>query len=226
MDELKSYALGCIGIVVVIMLVMLVFSIQIVQPGHAAIVTRFGKLDQSARRDGVYIEPLASVNVLVTVIYQLRSDKLFDIFQTIGNESDIQSKLIVPNTSAAVKASTVEYTADNILTDRIQLTEKIKTKLAVILDKNNIDLVNVAVRDISFVDEGFNKSIEEKQIAEQNSEKAKFELETSKITAQKQAALQQSLTPEILQKMWLDKWNGVLPTTLTGTGTNFYLPVQ
>ena len=34
--------------------------------------------------------------------------------------------------------------------------------------------------------------------------------------AEAQALLQQSLTPELIQKMWIEKWNGVVPTYQMG----------
>lgn len=235
--------------IIFVLLFILVTSIRIVQPGQAAIVTRFGKLDEQARYEGTYVEPFANINfydlkvltnssieeagtnnlqavkVEVTTTYKLKGDKLFEIFKTIGSEEDVIHKIIEPNTSAAVKASTTEYDAETLLRSRVELTQKIQDKLGKILGQYNVELQNVAVTNINFTDADFNKSIEQKQIAEQNAEKAKYDLQRVQTEAQQQQALQQSLTPEILQKMWIEKWDGHLPSTVySGNGSNLYLP--
>jgi regulator of protease activity HflC (stomatin/prohibitin superfamily) len=70
-------------------------------------------------------------------------------------------------------------------------------------------------------------------VANQNIAKARQELETTKVEAEKQVAeanaqaesqrvRQQTLTPEILQQQAIAKWNGVLPVYSGDSGNLFF----
>ncbi len=37
---------------------------------------------------------------------------------------------------------------------------------------------------------------------------------------------QQALTPAILEKMWIEKWNGTVPTVITGGNTSTFLDLS
>lgn len=37
---------------------------------------------------------------------------------------------------------------------------------------------------------------------------------------------QQALTPEILEKMWIEKWDGTVPTVITGGNTSAFLDLS
>lgn len=37
---------------------------------------------------------------------------------------------------------------------------------------------------------------------------------------------QQALTPEILEKMWIEKWDGTVPTVITGGNTSTFLDLS
>ena len=101
------------------------------------------------------------------------------------------------------------------------------------LSKYNIEVVDTSIENLGFTEE-FNSSIEKKVIAEQELEKAqteqaKLNLEVEqaakrKVTeaqgiADSNAILSNSYTPEILQKMFIDKWNGTLPNVVGSTGS-------
>lgn len=103
------------------------------------------------------------------------------------------------------------------------------------LEKYGISVLDVSITDFSFSAE-FNKAIEAVQIANQEVAKAKQQLEQAKIDAEKKIAQaegaaqaqrlqQQTLTQELLEQQWIEKWDGKLPT-YTGNGANFYMPVK
>jgi regulator of protease activity HflC (stomatin/prohibitin superfamily) len=51
-------------------------------------------------------------------------------------------------------------------------------------------------------------------------------LATSKAEAESYKLKQSAITPMLLQQMWIEKWNGVLPTTQLGSGTNMMYNVK
>ena len=71
-----------------------------------------------------------------------------------------------------------------------------------------------------FSDE-FNKSIEEKKVAEQRSLTAKFTLERMKLEAEAQKIKQLSLSPLVIQEMAINKWDGKLPSYYSGNNLPF-----
>ena len=90
-----------------------------------------------------------------------------------------------------------------------------------------IILSDVSIIDIKFSDE-FNKAIEAKQVAEQEAKQAIFKAEQAKNDAvarvnmaegqaKAQQLQQQALSPELLQKMAIDKWDGRFPTYMGTT---------
>ena len=120
------------------------------------------------------------------------------------------------------KAATAKKTAEEIITKRQELKQDIDRLLVDRLGQYGIILSDVSIINIDFSAE-FNKAIEAKQVAEQEAKQAIFRAEQAKNDAtarvnmaegqaKAQALQQQALSPELLQKMWIDKWNGVLPT--------------
>ena len=88
-----------------------------------------------------------------------------------------------------------------------------------LIEKYGVIIEDFNLTDFSFSEE-YTKAIEEKQVAEQNLEKAKLEAET-KITKAKgesdaNALLEKTLTKEILTEKFIEKWNGELPDTYAG----------
>ena len=130
---------------------------------------------------------------------------------------------------------TSKYNAEEIITKREELKQKIDEDLMVRLAKYNVVLNEVSIVNVDFSPE-YNTAIEQKQVAQQNALKAEYEKQQATIDAQKvviqaqaqataQQLLQSSLTNEIVSKMWIEKWNGVLPTTMTGT-SGIILPLK
>jgi regulator of protease activity HflC (stomatin/prohibitin superfamily) len=64
----------------------------------------------------------------------------------------------------------------------------------------------------------FTQAIEAKQVAQQNAQRAKFNLEAAKTDAEAQKAQAATLSEFYLTKLFLEKWNGTLPEVL---GTEF-----
>lgn len=76
----------------------------------------------------------------------------------------------------------------------------------------------------------FSRAIESKQIAEQEAKQAEFiakkatqeaqaEINRAKGQAEAQRLQRQTLTPDLLQKQAIEKWDGHFPTVMGGNGT-------
>ncbi|HEY9623007.1 MAG TPA: prohibitin family protein [Crinalium sp.] len=143
------------------------------------------------------------------------------IFQQIGNEQAIIERIINPAVEEVLKAVMAKYTAEEIITRR----GEVKASVDILLTERLMPY-HIAVDDISLVhvrfSNRFRDAVEAKQIAEQDAKRAEFvalkalkEAETkvnlAKGEAEAQRLLKENLTPELLQKQAIDKWNGTLP---------------
>ena len=185
------------------------------------------KMDNRIQKETVglsaFSKDIQEVNMIYTVNYQISKNEAMTIYSTIGKE--YYSTVISPSVMEAVKTVTAKYTAEELITDRTRLAMGIEAELSNALSKYNIELVATSIEDIDFTD-AFTDAVEAKQVAQQNKLRAETEAETKIIEANAEAEVKrieadaeayvnettsESLTPEILQKMYYDKWNGVLP---------------
>lgn len=176
---------------------------------------------------------LQDVKTTVAVNYHLDNAKVSSIYQNIG--IDYKEKLIDPAIQESVKATTAKYTATDLINNRSSVKDAVEAALVARLNPIGIVVDATSIVNFTFSDE-FNKAIEAKQVAQQNVlaeqqnlDKIKVQAEETVTQAQAQhdanALLEQSLTPEILEKAAIDKWDGKLPTTQAGAGTIFSLPI-
>jgi regulator of protease activity HflC (stomatin/prohibitin superfamily) len=151
------------------------------------------------------------------------------IFQQIGNKQAVIERVISPAVEEVLKAVMAKYTAEEIVTKRGEV--KTGVDLALI---TRLKPYHIAVDDISLVhvhfSERFSDAVEAKQIAEQEAKRAEFiaikavkeaeaRVNLARGEAEAQELLQRSLTPELLQRQAIERWNGNLPFIVGGEGT-------
>lgn len=160
----------------------------------------------------------------IVVNWKLDGTRLTDIYKNIqGNiEETIMYNAIIDTT----KAELGKFGIGDIAKNRENLRNAIQTELAKRLATNGIIINNISITNVDF-NENYEKAIEQKMIAEQQALEAKnlkqkmqYESEAKKIENQN---LSQSVTPLVLQQKWIEKWNGVLPTTITGQDSKLLL---
>ena len=190
------------------------------------------KVQKSDVKTGAASKDLQEVGLELVVNWKINTSKVNKVYQTIGDEKAVLDNIINPAVSEMAKAATAKKTAEEIITKRQELKQDIDKLLVDRLGQYGVILSDVSIINIDFSDE-FNKAIEAKQVAEQEAKQAIFKAEQAKNdavarvnTAEGQAKAQalqvQALTPELLQKMAIDKWNGVLPTYMSpGTALPF-----
>lgn len=166
---------------------------------------------------------LQDVNGKLVLNYVLQRGDISKIHQTIG--ADYKDKLILPALNEVFKSASAKYTASELITKRAEVKQDVYEQLKARLEKYGITVQDVSITSFTFSAE-FNKAIEAVQIANQNIARAKQELETARVEAEKKIAeaqgaaeaqrlQQETLTPLILQKQWVEKWDGKLPTYVT-----------
>lgn len=156
--------------------------------------------------------------------WSLDPKKVVETFRTLGDESEVLNRIIAPAVSEVLKAATAQHGAEDILKNRMVLKKTIDEGLKERLAAYGVALFDVSITHLSFTS-GFEKAIEEKQIAEQKAKQASYdkdratqegqaEFERAKGTANAQAALKASLTKEMLQQRAIDKWDGHFPQVM------------
>lgn len=171
---------------------------------------------------------LQSVKAKVAINWYLDPTKVNKIYQQIGDENQVKTQIITPAITEVLKAATPRKTAEEILTQREELKAVIDTAIKERLAIYGILISEVALENVAFSPE-FAKAIEEKQIAEQQAKQADYEalkatkqaeaeVNRAKGQAESQRLMRQTLTPQLLQKQAIEKWNGQFPQVMSGNG--------
>ncbi len=173
---------------------------------------------------------LQTVNTDIVVNWHLDSSKVNKIYQQIGDKVAVTDRIIVPAVNEVVKAATAQKTASEVLAKRAELKADVDKLLSERLTKFDVILDDVSIVNVNFSTE-FNKAIEQKQVAQQEAERALFKAQEASATAQATVNIargeaeanrlkQQSLTADLLELRAIEKWNGVLPQ-VSGASTPF-----
>ena len=120
-----------------------------------------------------------------------------------------------------------KYTTDQIVSNRDMVEKSIEKHLNASLRKENFELEQLT-SGLKYP-EIIVASVNEKNRAVQQAQQAENELKVVQAEAQKKVTAAQaeaesyklktqSLTPSILKQMWIDKWNGKLPTVSSNGG--------
>jgi regulator of protease activity HflC (stomatin/prohibitin superfamily) len=221
-----------------------------IRTGQVGVVTRFGGVTGRELSEGLHVvlpigiervsrydvrvlkeetqdvaaatQDLQDVRATVVLNYRLDRNQVSEIHKTIGR--DFREKLIDPATSETFKAAASRFTASEMITSRAAVKKDAYEALKSRLYRYGVIVEDLSITNFSFSD-AFTKAIEDKQVAQQNAERAKFNLEAAKTDAQAQEAQRQTLSPELLQKWAIEKWDGKMPQ-YTGGGTVFNIPLQ
>jgi regulator of protease activity HflC (stomatin/prohibitin superfamily) len=166
-------------------------------------------------------QDLQNISIEVALNWHLDANKIYLIFQQIGNQNQIIDKIINPSLSEVIKSVTAQYTAEEMITQRSQVKTEVDTQL-----RDRLKIYYILMDDLSFLNihfsDRFQEAVEAKQIAEQEARRAGFiakkalkkaeaKVNLAKGEAEANRLIQASLTPEILQRQTLKKWNGHLP---------------
>jgi regulator of protease activity HflC (stomatin/prohibitin superfamily) len=166
----------------------------------------------------------------VALNWHIIPDEANAIFQQIGDEREVVARIIAPAVEEVLKAVIAKYTAEEIITKRGEVKAAVDEFLTL-----RLLTYHIAVDDISLVhvhfSQRFSDAVEAKQIAEQEAKRGEFlalkavkeaeaKVNLAKGEAEVQRLLQDNLTPELLERQAIEKWDGKLPLIVGDGGKN------
>jgi regulator of protease activity HflC (stomatin/prohibitin superfamily) len=176
---------------------------------------------------------LQQVDTNITMNFHLDGApaSLTHVYTTLRDNFD---NVIGPITLEALKAVTAEYTAQDLIDKRALAKGELDDLLRKRLSVYGIIIDNVSLTDFKFSDQ-FNQAIEAKVTQEQSALQAEAKLKQTQWEAKSTEAAadadayamrvkRQSLTPELVEQYAIDKWDGKLPTVMSGGGSLMGLP--
>lgn len=237
-------------VIAVLLVITFLTSLKTIGTGQVGVVTQYGRVTGRELTEGLsFVMPwglnnvtvydikvqkeavtstaaskdLQDVSSQIVVNYNLERGSVSRVHQTIG--ALYIDKIVTPAINEVFKAASAEYTAAELITERSKLKTIAQKTLTDRLAPYGIKVSELSIVDFKFSD-SFGKAIEEKQVAQQNAERAKFNLEAARTDAEAQRAQSETLTQQYLQKQAIEKWDGKLPTYMGGNGAVFNIPLQ
>jgi regulator of protease activity HflC (stomatin/prohibitin superfamily) len=175
------------------------------------------------------------------VNYSLKREKVPTIFAKYRRSLEsIEEGFLKTTIYDAFRMTANSYTAEELISNRQVFENKVRAKLDSDLLKEGF-VITQLTSNLGYP-ETFKKAIEAKNNAVQQSLTAENQVKTAEANAKIQVAKaegnaqamlatakaeaesnkmkQSTLTPMLLQQRWIEKWDGALPTTQLGSGTN------
>lgn len=176
-----------------------------------------------------YSSDAQTMTIQMTMQYQIMGDKVMDIAKQYGSLEVLQNRIQAIAIEKA-KATLSAYKAMDIISTRAAMSPAVEDAIRqAIGDDYFVNVVAVVLTNIDFSD-AFEQAVEEKMIAEQLQLKAEYENQTKVAQAEAEAQakiiaaeaeakanelLEQSLTDKILREMYINKWDGKLPSVVS-----------
>ena len=174
---------------------------------------------------------LQIISYLVAVNYRVANDASASLFKNIG--TDYANVIVTPAIQESIKAVTARYTAEELITKRQNVSTEIKDVLAEKIAEYGISVEIFNIINFDFSQE-FNAAVEAKQTAQQNALKAEQDLARIEIEAQQQVTQAEaeaksikmiqdalSTSPDYIEYIKWNKWDGKLPTVMGEGGYLF-----
>ncbi|MDO0825695.1 prohibitin family protein [Desulfosporosinus nitroreducens] len=245
------------GIVIIVIFFTALNSFVIVNAGHRGIVLQLGAVRPVVFTEGLHFKipfiqdvipidvrvqksqsdqtaaskDLQIVTTTVAVNFHLDPNQANTLYQSVG--LSYGERIVDPAIGEAVKAVTAQYTAEELISKRSEVSSKIKETLSSKLATYYMILDEINITEFKFSQE-FNNAIEQKQIAEQQALKANLDLqrieieakqkiEQAKAEAESLRLQKQEVTAELVklreieaQIKAIEKWDGKLPNVTGG----------
>ena len=248
MNNRQLIRVGAVAVSVIVVLIVFVSSYVQIPSGYVGVLTRFGKAI-GERQPGVswkvpFIESVTPMNVQVqkeqvdasaaskdlqtvttsvALNYHLDHGQVSNVYVNLS--ADYVDRVISPDIQESTKAVTARYNAEELLSRRAEVADAMTKDLIDKLQPRGIVVDQVSIVNFSFGQE-FSQAIEQKQVAQQDAQRAQYTLQKAQLDAQANQVQQSALTPEILEQQAIAKWDGHLPTTVAGQGSVFNIPLS
>ncbi len=240
-------------IIILALVIVILNSFTAVTAGHTGVVTTFGKVSDSVLTEGLHFKipfvqkivlvdnrvlkaeadcssaskDLQTVRSTIAVNYKVMNSYSASVYKNIG--MDYESVIIIPAVQECVKAVTARFTAEELITNRQNVSDLMSEQLKEKIGSYGIDVQIFNIISFDFTEE-YNAAVEAKQTAQQNALKAEQDLQRVKVEAEQTVAEAQAeaeayrlkseqITPEVLLMSYIDKWDGKLPTVAGENGS-------
>lgn len=248
-----------LAIIVIFLIITFFNSFKTIPTGFVGVKTRFGQVQDTMLNEGLnlkipFIEKIVLMdcrtqkteytmeasskdlqkisNYKIAINYNITKDTANQLYKSVG--VDYKNIIVEPAIQSVMKDSVANFTAEELITKRSEVAQFALDKLTEKFQNSGITLTGLDILDLSFSEE-FDTAVEQKQIVEQETQKAQYELEKARVENQKKienaqadaevmAAQNSQITDNYLrlkeienQKAMIEKWNGQLPTTMTGS---------
>ncbi|MEL6457134.1 MAG: prohibitin family protein [Cyanobacteria bacterium J06641_2] len=234
------------GVLLSLLVIFALNAFVIINPGQAGVLSVLGKARDGALLEGIHFKPPVISNVDVydvtvqkyeipaqsstkdlqeltakfAINFRIDASEVVEIRRKQGSLQNIVSKIIAPQTQESFKIAAARRTVEEAITKRKELKTDFDEALGERLDKYGIIILDTSVIDLTFSPE-FARAVEEKQIAEQRSQRAVYiaaeaeqeaiaEINRAKGKAEAQKLLAETLKAQggqlVLQKEAIEAW--------------------
>lgn len=190
----------------------------------------FGKTDEQDTTLVVSTKDMQTILIDLTVQANITDPE--KLYRAFNNKHE--HRFIRPRVKEVVQATIARYTIEEFVSKRAEISRIINADVADDLAEYGMNVSNVSIVNHDFSDD-YERAIEQKKVAEQAVERARAEQEKLAVEAENRVKLAEyalkekelqakanaiesnSLSPQLLKKMAIEKWNGELPKV---SGTN------
>lgn len=132
-----------------------------------------------------YSKDAQTMDINMTVQYQIKADKVLEVAKQYGT-LDVLENRIGSVSVERTKAALSKYSAMEVIETRSQISPEVEVVIKDAINENYyVDIVTVVLTNIDFSD-AFEKTVEDKMIAEQEKLKAEYEKEKAIIQAEQE----------------------------------------
>ena len=187
------------GVVLSLVVIFALNAFVIINPGQAGVLSILGKAQDGALLEGIHFKPPIVSNVDIydvtvqkyeipaqsstkdlqeltakfAINFRIDSVEVVEIRRKQGSLQNIVSKIIAPQTQESFKVAAARRTVEEAITKREELKNDFDNALSERLEKYGVIVLDTSVIDLTFSPE-FAKAVEDKQIAEQRSQRAVY----------------------------------------------------
>lgn len=181
------------------------------------------------------------------IAYHINPDKACEIFRKYRKPiEELENGYIRTCIYEAYRTCANAYTSDSLMSHRAQFESDVRARLerslmnegfivdeftsAITPPKSLAEMIDNKNRAVQAALKAENEVKEAQANAKIAIAKAQGAAEAKRIAADAEAyanaKISQSITPTLVQKMWVEKWDGDMPTTVTGGSTSMMIGVK
>lgn len=262
MYNIRKYGkISAIAIAVLFVIITIFNCLTSVPTGFVGIKTRFGQVQDDVIQEGLntkvpYIEQIIKIDcrtkkiettsesstkdmqtvaTTVAVNYNVNKETANQLYKNVG--TDYEDIIINPAILESIKSAMAQYTAEELITKRAEVSNKIQETLIEKIKGRGFNVTEFNLTNVDFSAE-YDKAIEAKAVKQQEVVTAQAELEKQKIQNEKEIAIaekdarvmelqNEQITDKTLQlkaleiqQKLVEKWDGKFPTTMLGDNMN------